>query len=317
MKLSIVIVNWNSKDQTRDCLDSLRAHCSNLKLQIIVVDGGSFDGCDQMIANDYPEVEFTQSEKNIGFGKSNNLGAEKATGEALLLLNPDTEVEPNSLQTLLAELEKQPQAGILGPLLLNSDSTRQEGSVHAFPTPLNQALDSDYLKRRLPKSSLWKTYKAFKTDSTTEVDAVGGACMLMWRSTFESVGGFTLDYFMYAEDLDLCKKVSVAGFRNYHAPQARVFHHAGCSSEKQFSKFSAVLIPTSMSIYMRLNHGLNAAIIYRVFICLSASFRTLAIGSVYALSSQSKRSRLIASLKRWTAVLSWSFGGQRWIKEYT
>ena len=104
MKLSILIVNWNSKDYMRECLHSISGTCGHLSPQVVVVDGGSFDGCAEMLAAEFPEVEFVQSPENIGFGRSNNLGFERVTGEALLLLNPDTELQPGAVDALLTAL---------------------------------------------------------------------------------------------------------------------------------------------------------------------------------------------------------------------
>src|SRR5688572_28797322 len=102
--LSILIVNWNSKDYLRKCLQSIRTTCAELSPQIIVVDG-SFDGCGQMLAAEFPEVEFVQIAENLGFGRSNNLGFERVTGDNLLLLNPDTELKAGAVQALLCKIE--------------------------------------------------------------------------------------------------------------------------------------------------------------------------------------------------------------------
>ena len=132
--VSILIVNWNSKDLLRQCLISIRETCADLATQVVVVENGSFDGCAELIAAEFPEVDFIQSPDNIGFGCANNLGLASVTGDAVWVLNPDTEVMPGALQTLLDELETRPDAGIVSPKQLNTDLTLQT-SVHALPTP--------------------------------------------------------------------------------------------------------------------------------------------------------------------------------------
>ena len=219
--VSVLIVNWNSKDLLRECLLSIRLNCADLSLQIVVVDGGSFDGCAEMLASEFPEVEFIQSKDNIGFGRANNLGLTRVTSEAVLVLNPDTEIQPGALQTLLSELVRRPDAGIVSPRLLNTDRTLQT-SVHALPKPVRQALDSELLRRLLSPYSLWAPPSDFAPTQTVAVEAVAGTCMLMWTKTFREVGAFTPEYFMYAEDMDLCFKVLRAGQRIYHVPTAEV-----------------------------------------------------------------------------------------------
>ena len=113
MTLSIIIVNWRSKDHLRACLRTVRATAADLSPQVIVVDGASFDGCGEMLAAEFPEVTFIQSQENLGFGRCNNLGFERSASDVVLFLNPDTELKDNCLQTMLAELERQPDAGIL------------------------------------------------------------------------------------------------------------------------------------------------------------------------------------------------------------
>ena len=105
----------------------------------------SDDGCESMLKSEFPEVNFIQSEENLGFGRCNNLGFEQAKGDVVLLINPDTEVRGNAVQLMLDALETLPEAGMVGARLLNTDGTLQTSSVHSFPTPINQVLDSNFL----------------------------------------------------------------------------------------------------------------------------------------------------------------------------
>ena len=116
--LSIIIVNWNSKDYVRNCIASIRAHTSSIEYEIIVVDSGSFDGCGRMLQSIYPEVHFVQSNLNVGFARANNLGAESARGRVLLFLNPDTEVMNGAIERLYRNVSSLPDTGVLGCRLL-------------------------------------------------------------------------------------------------------------------------------------------------------------------------------------------------------
>jgi GT2 family glycosyltransferase len=311
--VSILIVNWNSKDLLRECLLSIRRTCADLQSQIVVVDGGSFDGCAEMLAREFAEVEFVQSKDNIGFGRANNLGLSRVTGEAVLVLNPDTEVQSGALQTLLNELRSRPDAGIVSPRLLNNDRTLQ-ASVHALPKPVRQALDSELLRRLLSPYSLWAPPSDFSPRNTVAVEAVAGTCMLMWTKTFREVGGFTPAYFMYAEDMDLCFKILRAGYRIYHVPAAEVVHHGGASSSAQGSTFSAVMIREALGVYMVLNHGRHYALAYRLATASSALVRILVLSPGLISGDERRRKERKATLACWWSVLSWSCGQQKWAK---
>lgn len=315
MTLSVLIVNWNSKDLLRQCLQSIRSNCGDLHPQVVVVDSGSFDGCAEMLASEFPEVRFVQSHDNIGFGRANNLGFKYVTGEALLLLNPDTEVRAGALQTLLQELQRQPDAGILGPRLLNPDLTLQ-ASVHALPRPVRQAMDSAVLRRVLSPFGLWAPSSDFAPAETVAVEAVSGACMLMWTKAFGEIGGFSPEYFMYAEDLDLCFKAASAGLRIYHVPAAEIIHHGGASSSSQESSFSAVMVRESLETYMVLNHGRSHAWAYRLATGISAIIRLLVMAPGVLLAVGAHRRTRKAKVEVWQAILSWSCGGQKWVERY-
>lgn len=315
MSLSIVIVNWNSKDLLRQCLESVRRHCADLTPQIVVVDGGSFDGCAEMLAAGFPEVEFIQSPDNVGFGRANNLGFTRVTGDAVLLLNPDAEVRPGSIQRLLEELQRRPDAGVVGPRLLNSDLTLQT-SVQPLPKPVRQALDSEILRRVLWPCGLWAPPTDFVPRETIEVEATSGACMLMWSKVFRQVGGFSPQYFMYAEDVDLCFKVRRLGLSIYHVPDAEVLHHSGASSSSQGSTFSAVMMREALHLYMVMNHGRHYAWLYRLATAASAVLRLVIMAPGVLIGDRGRRVSRKAALGRWWSVLSWSFGQEKWTKRY-
>lgn len=307
-KLSILIVNWRSKDFLRRCLQTVRETAPDLVGQIVVVDGGSFDGCGEMLAAEFPAVEFVQSPDNVGFGRSNNLGFAKVNQPLLLLLNPDTELKPGALARMLAVLESRPDTGIVCPRLLNTDGSLQKSSVMAFPTPLNQALRSEFLMKILPRSRLWGAGDAYAATEPVPVEAVSGACMLMRTELFRRLGGFRPDYFMYAEDMDLCLRAHRLGLANYHVPAAEVIHHGGGSSSTQVSHFSTVMMRVANETYMRLNHGRFTAWLYRSLQAVSALVRLLCTLPAWLLASKSRQTATRLSLTKWWYVLKWCLG---------
>jgi GT2 family glycosyltransferase len=274
--------------------------------QIIVVDGGSFDGCDKMIAAEFPEVEFIQSPNNIGFGRSNNLGFEYVKNEAVLLLNPDTELKPKSVQHLLNELQMLPNVGILGAKLLNPDGSLQTSCVQALLTPWNQALGSEFLMRFMPNSKLWGIGDAFRSKKPTAVEAVSGACMLLRSKVFRQIGGFRPEFFMYAEDVDLCARILKSGFFVYHVPAAEVIHYGGRCSDGQVSQFSTVMLRVAGETYMRLNHGYLVAVWYRILQILFAIVRLVLLFGIFGSCGKKRRVAVRASIKRSWYILRWA-----------
>lgn len=305
VNLSILIVNWNSKDYLCKCLQSVRMTCSEMSPQIVVVDNASFDGCGEMLAGKFPEAEFIQSSENLGFGQANNLGFQRVRGEFLLLLNPDTELLSGAVARMLEVLRTVPGAGIAAPRLLNSDGSLQTSCVRALPTPLNLALDSELLRRWVPRSSLWGTWHAFHSTQPVEVEAVSGACVLMRSQTFLRVGGFSPHFYMYGEDLDLCARTRYVGLRILHVSTSDVVHHGSGSTSKQLSHFGTVMMRESSETYMRLHYGGIAACRYRVLQAVSAVVRLPFLLVTLGLRPR-RRSAIWGSVQKWWRVLMWA-----------
>jgi len=325
MDLSIIIVNWNSKDYLRACLESLLAQHpqtgdpSRMSYEVIVIDSGSLDGCGEMLAADFPEVRFIQSQDNLGFAKANNQAVDAATGDYLLFLNPDTEFESPAIQTLFETMQSLPDAGILGARLLNSDRSLQTSAVQAFPNLANQLFALDALRRRFPKAAIWGTSALYaENGQPSEVDVVSGACMLMKRELFEQVDRFTTAYFMYSEDVDLCYKVRAAGLKTYYVPQAEIIHHGGSSSERsEVSTFASVMILESRWKYFRATRSPGYSWLYRLLMGLMSLFRVSIALVLYGWDKlRSREARYQFALKKWLARLRWTLGLETWVKKY-
>lgn len=314
--LSIIIVNWNSRDYLRRCLTSLSEYSPQVDAEVIVVDDASHDGCEEMLAGEFPAVVFIQAETNLGFAKANNLGVRRASGRFLFFLNPDTEFLENSIDPLLQRLVTLPDAGAVGCRLLNSDRSLQ-ASVHSFPTPLNRALDSEFLRRLFPRSHLFGA-AALQSDSgrASKVDAVGGAAILMTRALFEKIGGFSEIYFMYAEDLDLCFQIHKAGLSVYYVSDTCIIHHGGRSSQKTASNFSSVLMPESTFRFLRCNRSAAAAVFYRAAMGMNAAVRLVLIFPLLAAGGNRAGQHRRDSWQKWKAILRWSCGLERWVHEF-
>lgn len=318
MDLSIIIVNWNSKDYLRKCLASVLAETRGLTYEIIVIDSASFDGSEEMVRTEFPAVKFIQSQENLGFSKSNNRAFEASCGEYVLFLNPDTEVLGSSIQTLHKLIASLPDAGAVGCRLLNTDGTLQTSCVQAFPTILNQLLSAEALRRLSPRSGLWGMRAIFENNNKpAAVDMISGACLLMRRSVFEKAGRFSTDYFMYAEDVDLCYKARKLGLTNYYFGGAYVVHHGGGSSHQARSNFSNIMLVESIRQFLQKWRGSIYSYCYRFVLSLAALIRVafLVVLSPLLLV-KSGGARWQASCSKWMAIFGWGLGISRWTKDY-
>lgn len=319
MDLSIIIVNWNSKEYLRKCLSSILSSTHGLEYEIIVIDSASFDGCDKMLKQHYPHVRFIQSDLNLGFARSNNLAFEVSSGQAILFLNPDTEVENNAIPELLCQLESLPQAGAVGGMILNSDRTPQTTCIRAFPTILSELLDAEILQKQFPSSRLWgMTPLQKKSMQPVEVDAISGACLMIKRSIFEDIGLFSNDYFMYSEDIDLCFKVQQCGWKNYFVPASVIVHHGGGSSTRsKVSAFSSVMMLESRWRFFRNNRTIWYSWLYRTAMFSASAVRIgLLFSALLIFGVLGKTSSIEVSLKNWIARLRWTIGLENWAKNY-
>jgi len=308
MAVCCVIVNWNSKEYLKGCLDSIQRCGQGIVRQCIVFDAGSFDGTGELIEREFPWVEFIQHPENCGFAAANNLAAARAREDVLLFLNPDTIVRDGCIQALMEALGTLPSAGIVAPRVLNADGSIQTSCVQSDPTPLNMAIDSEWLRKRFPRWRLWGNFEAFHSKEPISVAAVSGACMMMRRQLFEALQGFRSEYFMYAEDVDLCLRVRRAGYQVYHVPGAEIVHFGGSSSGKQSSNWSVVMQRVALETYMRLNKGWVHAIAYRVLQGLSAMVRIGLLGGAVVVGPTETRRRAKAAIGKWLSVLRWAVG---------
>ena len=228
--ISIVIVNWNSGDQLRTCIESIGKYNSGLMCDVVVVDNGSTDhSADFLVA--HSEVTLIRSGSNLGFGRACNLGAAHENSEFLLFLNPDAALLPESLQTALAYLQdsENAQVGVCGVRLL--DETNQVArSCARFPSPMGFAAHAVGLIRLFPQ--LGHFMAEWPHDQTREVDHVIGAFFFVRQSVFEQLGGFDERFFVYFEDVDFSYRARQAGWRSVYLAQAQAFHAGGGTSNQ-------------------------------------------------------------------------------------
>ena len=222
MKVSVIIVNHNAADCVRAALRSLPAAAPGLETESIVMDNSD---APQPIT----EADVWESVPNNGFGAGCNAGAGKAAGELLLFLNPDTELRPGALTAAVNCLLKEHDCGLTGLRTLRPDGSVEPGCLRGIPTPGRALCYFAGLEHLFPKSRLCGGYHMtwLPRDRTAEVDAVSGSFMLLRRELFERLGGFDESFFMYGEDLDLCRRVQKAGLRVLYCAEGELLHLSG------------------------------------------------------------------------------------------
>jgi N-acetylglucosaminyl-diphospho-decaprenol L-rhamnosyltransferase len=251
--LSVVILNWNVRELLDRCLASIRSE--RYAIEMIVVDNASTDDSAGMVRDKYPQVTLIANAVNRGFTGGNNQGLAAAQGRYALVLNPDTEIVGDALDRLVDYLEAQPQAGAVGPRLLNPDRSIQP-SRRRFPTVLTGFFESTWLQSLAPRGVLRRyTVEDVPADVVQEVDWLTGACTLFRRAVLERVGGYDeANFFMYSEELDLCRRIRQAGWRIAYVPDAQVIHYEGRSSEQAVAA-RHIRFNTSKVRYFRKWHG--------------------------------------------------------------
>ena len=311
MSLTIVIINWNSRDYLAKCLESIRQQRLSRDTEVVVVDGASFDGSEALVRDKFPDVHFIQSPENIGYGRCCNLGARSARGEFLLILNPDTELKPGAVGAMMAALKSQSKIGLVGARLIDSDGTFQSSSTHPLPGIFNTVCDCAFIRMLA-----WKLSGRSRKRSPFTVNAVSGACMMVRTSLFKRIGGFNPRFFMYGEDVDLCQRVRGSGHEVYHVPMAEVVHHGGVSSANRGSGFSQVMIREAVDVFMRIHHGPVAAFCCRCLMAGSALIRLTAASVARGFCGGVNRERLNGVIEKWRLVLRWCFGAEKWASHH-
>ena len=313
MDLSIIIVNWNSAHFLLDAVASVRQYTRDLAYEIVVVDNASAkDDLDKLRAH-VPEINLVACRENLGFAGANNEGSKHSTGEYLLFLNPDTKLVSPAINVLIDNMRVLLDAGILGCKLLNSDLSVQLSSIQKFPTLLNQVLDLEYLQLRWPHCPLWEMAPLFEDNvKPVSVEAISGACMLIRREVFVRVGGFSEDYFMYAEDIDLNYKVKQAGFTNYYVGGASVIHYGGKSSSLQrVNHWSTMMKCRAIRKLFDNTRGKTQGGLYRVTMGCAAVVRLGLLLAAYPFGNIVRdRASVRNAIEKWKVVLRWALGQQ-------
>jgi GT2 family glycosyltransferase len=238
-EVSIIVVSFNTRDLLRECLDSLLAECAHLPegktAEVLVVDNASRDGSAEMVESEFSNsripVRLIRSDVNLGFGAANNVAIEAAQGRHIVLLNSDAFFHPGALKLAIQHMDTNPKAGIGGARLVSRDGAWQP-SARSFHTVWRDALVMTGLSTKFPHSRVFGSPDRTWADpnEAAAVDWVTGAFMILRREALEKAGLFDPAFFLYCEEVDLCKRVHDVGYGVMYWPDIVVIHLGGESS---------------------------------------------------------------------------------------
>lgn len=245
MKLSIIIVNFNTQKLLEDCLTSIKKYLKGLDYEVIVVDNASDNFLEKPLNKIFTELKIIVSNKNLGFAKANNLAAKHAKGKYLWLLNSDTELSAdNNIDQLVSFLENNSKYAAASPLVLNKSGRVQADQYGYFPKLWRMVLQ----KVSLTKNKPWLNANYLPLQSR-DIDWVSGAAMMVNADIFRQVGSFNEEYFLYYEDIDLCQKFNANNYKVRFIKEAKIIHYEGASSSSEKSKKQIAY--TSQDIYFK------------------------------------------------------------------
>ena len=270
LDLSVIVVNWNTRDLLADCLRSVYETVHDLAYEVFVVDNASTDGSIAMVRERFPNVHLIENSENVGFARANNQAIAQATGRYLMLLNSDATLTLNSASKMVSFCELHSDIAVLGPSLVDAQGVPQL-SWAAFPSLWSELLSVHVRTKRPYPAVNMPGERAFS------VDWLAGACLLVRRSTVERVGAMDEAFFLYCEETDWCLRIKESGGAIVYLPAAEAVHLEGRSSRQ--SSRSAWLRYDSKLIYARKHLGPAQATVLRfgfaLLLCIRGSLHLL------------------------------------------
>lgn len=235
-RVSVVIVNWKTPELLAGCLESIKEKDDGFEdFEIHVVDNHSCDGSVEMLRERFSHVLLTVNDENAGFSRACNQVIPLCKGRYVLLLNPDTVITENAISAMADYMDTDPQAGAVGPRVLNSDGTLQLACRRSFPSLRASFFRLTYLSRLFPRVRLFAEYNLGHLDQNqrAEVDALSGSCMMVRKDVIDRIGLLDEDIFMFGEDIDWCWRIKEIGCKVVYIPDSVVYHIHGAASRKR------------------------------------------------------------------------------------
>jgi GT2 family glycosyltransferase len=311
--ISIIIVSYNTRKMTLDCLRALYTDLGDMAAEVFLVDNASSDGSVEAVVDAFPQVEVIANRENIGFGAANNQALARARGEFVLLLNSDAFLAPGALSALRAVLRREPEVAAVGPRLLNGDGSLQV-SCYRFPSPARVWYENTWLSAAFSEHPDIGDYRRWQHDSERDVDWVIGACLLVRRSVYEQIGGFDEAFHMYAEETDWQKRMRDHGWAIRFTPAAQATHVGGASGAAEKARINRHVFE-SLDYYEYKHHGGTGLIALRLGMVIGCFLRAVLWSLVLASMPKRRRTaRAKVSLQSWLCLRQltcWRLSGKQ------
>lgn len=235
MDLSIIIVNYNTKQLTLNCLQSVYQSITDYSYEVTLIDNNSRDDSVEVIQQQFPQVHLIANSENTGFSRANNQGMKIAHGRYILLLNSDTVVQPDTFDIMLRFMDEHPAVGASGCKVVLPDGSLDKACKRGFPTPAATFYYVSQLTKLFPRNPRINAYHRgdLDEDQPSPIDCLVGAFMLVRREAIDQVGMLDETFFMYGEDIDWCYRIQQAGWINYYYPKTQIIHHKKASSRNK------------------------------------------------------------------------------------
>jgi hypothetical protein len=286
---------------------------SGLKYEIIIVDNCSTDGTLEMLEKDFSQCKMIINRCNLGFAKASNLAARYGSGRYILYLNPDTILKTNALLKMRDFLEKNEEYGAVGCKLLNTDGSIQYVCARTYPSPLKEFNELAMLNRIFPQSTIFDTSElnGWNHEDSRDIDCISGACMMMRVNLVNEMKGFDEEFFMYAEDVDLCYRIVKKGWKIYYLSDEIIIHYGGASAKKnQIKYFGTVEERRANYKFIRKHYGKLKAFEYRLAVFLGSIIRIIIVPLyVFYKSTFDKKIDMSDLLNKYFTLLHWSVKG--------
>jgi GT2 family glycosyltransferase len=276
MDLSIIIVNYNVKYFLEQCLHSVQRAKGDLQTEVFVVDNNSVDGSCPMVQEKFPDVNLIRNDQNLGFSVANNQAIKKSTGRYVLLLNPDTVIEEDTLIKCVGYMDEHPDSGGLGVKMIDGKGDFLPESKRSLPTPRVAFFKIFGLSRLFPRSRVFGRYHLgyLDKDQVHQVEILCGAFMMLRKSALDEVGLLDEEFFMYGEDIDMSYRLLNAGYKNIYYPESTIIHYKGESTKKGSLNY-VLTFYKAMIKFARKHFSRKMAKSYAAIINLAVYFRAL------------------------------------------
>jgi hypothetical protein len=317
INVTIVIVNWNSKDMLRDCLSSIIKHNNVDSIRIVVIDNDSSDSSAEMVKNSFPFVKIINSGGNIGFARANNIAIPHIETPFVLFLNPDTLVYDGTIDKMVQFMKNHNEVGAVSCKMkylegqsdkIGADGGAQTLALQWFPSPLTEFITILFLTDK--NIQRFKKYLPYHDPNKSGyLNKLMGTCMMVRKKVMDDVGGFDERFFMYGEDADLSKRISDNGWKLYYMSEAEIVHLCGGTSNKSNKEFSIITMCESIQKLMGKYYGMPGKILYKLIVFIGSIFRIcvlFVISIASRLFSRNKQSNSQESIKKYIIMLKWS-----------